>query len=87
MLISLPAIFRCIGPNRPRLGNVGDPLWILMGYLLATAVLVVMLGRLGDILRAGAHFLAALTGELRSNLLSEYGFPLSVHKVELLRAV
>ncbi|WP_082393450.1 MFS transporter [Nocardia arizonensis] len=49
LLISLPAIFRGVGLNPLDSGNVGYLLWMLMGYLLATAVLVVMFGRLGDI--------------------------------------
>ncbi|NKY30168.1 MFS transporter [Nocardia gamkensis] len=49
VLISLPAIFRGVGLNPLDPGNVGYLLWMLMGYLLATAVLVVMFGRLGDI--------------------------------------
>ncbi|MFQ6398391.1 MFS transporter [Nocardia sp. KC 131] len=49
VLISLPAIFRGVGLNPLAAGNVGYLLWMLMGYLLATAVLVVMFGRLGDI--------------------------------------
>ncbi|WP_084654548.1 MFS transporter [Nocardia altamirensis] len=49
VLISLPAIFRGVGLNPLESGNVGYLLWMLMGYLLATAVLVVMFGRLGDI--------------------------------------
>ncbi|WP_329415559.1 MFS transporter [Nocardia vinacea] len=49
VLISLPAIFRGIGLNPLEAGNVGYLLWMLMGYLLVTAVLVVMFGRLGDI--------------------------------------
>ncbi len=49
ILISLPAIFRGIGINPLSAGNVGYLLWILMGYLLVTAVLVISLGRLGDI--------------------------------------
>ncbi|MFX0580634.1 MFS transporter [Nocardia nepalensis] len=49
VLISLPAIFRGVGLNPLEAGNVGYLLWMLMGYLLATAVLVVMFGRLGDI--------------------------------------
>jgi MFS family permease len=49
ILISLPAIFRGIGINPLSPGNVGYLLWLLMGYLLMTAVLVVSLGRLGDI--------------------------------------
>ncbi|MFI9506269.1 MFS transporter [Nocardia sp. NPDC052566] len=49
VLISLPAIFRGVGLDPLAAGNVGYLLWMLMGYLLATAVLVVMFGRLGDI--------------------------------------
>ncbi len=47
-LISLPAIFRGIHLNPLGAGNVSYLLWMLMGYLLITAVLVVSLGRLGD---------------------------------------
>ena len=50
ILISLPAIFRGIGINPLAPGNVGYLLWLLQGYLLVTAVLVVSLGRLGDIM-------------------------------------
>ncbi|MEV7780826.1 MFS transporter [Kitasatospora sp. NPDC088351] len=49
VLISLPAIFNGIGLDPLQPGNVGYLLWMLMGYLLVTAVLVVTLGRLGDI--------------------------------------
>ena len=49
VLISLPAIFRGIGLDPLAPGNVSYLLWMLMGYLLVTAVLVVTLGRLGDI--------------------------------------
>jgi len=49
ILISLPAIFRGIGINPLSPDNVGYLLWLLMGYLLVTAVLVISLGRLGDI--------------------------------------
>ena len=48
ILISLPAIFRGIGINPLSPGNVGYLLWLMMGYMLVTAVLVVSLGRLGD---------------------------------------
>lgn len=48
VLISLPAIFRGIGLNPLRPANVGYLLWMLMGYLVVTAVLVVPFGRLGD---------------------------------------
>jgi len=48
LLISLPDIFRGIGlqPLAPQ--NTSYFLWILMGFLLVTAVLVVSLGRVGD---------------------------------------
>ena len=50
MLISLPAIFRGIGLNPLSPGNIGYLLWMIMGYLLVSAVFVVSLGRLGDAL-------------------------------------
>ena len=49
VLISLPAIFRGIGLNPLSPGNASYLLWMLMGYLVVTAVLVLPLGRLGDI--------------------------------------
>jgi MFS family permease len=48
VLISLPAIFRGIGLNPLAPANVSYLLWMLMGYLVVTAVLVVLFGRLGD---------------------------------------
>lgn len=48
VLISLPAIFRGIDLNPLSPGNISYLLWMLMGYLVATAVLVVPFGRLGD---------------------------------------
>ena len=50
ILISLPGIFRGIGIDPLSPGNVGYLLWLMMGYMLVTAVLVVSLGRLGDIM-------------------------------------
>jgi MFS family permease len=49
VIISLPDIFRGIQLDPLRPGNVGYLLWTLMSYLVVTAVLVVTLGRLGDI--------------------------------------
>jgi MFS family permease len=49
VLISLPAIFNGIRLDPLEPGNVSYLLWMLMGYMLVTAVLVVTLGRLGDI--------------------------------------
>jgi MFS family permease len=49
VLISLPAIFKGIELNPLEPGNVSYLLWMLMGYMLVTAVLVVTLGKLGDL--------------------------------------
>jgi EmrB/QacA subfamily drug resistance transporter len=48
VIISLPAIFKGIHLNPLAAGNVSYLLWMLMGYMLITAVLVVTFGRLGD---------------------------------------
>ncbi|NYJ05923.1 MFS transporter [Petropleomorpha daqingensis] len=48
VIISLPAIFRGIGIDPLQEGNVSFLLWMIMGFLLASAVLVVTFGRLGD---------------------------------------
>jgi MFS family permease len=49
VIISLPAIFRGIHLDPLLPGNIGYLLWMLMGYLVVTAVLVVTFGRIGDI--------------------------------------
>jgi len=48
MLIALPDIFRGIGINPLQPGNTTVLLWMLMGFLVVTGVLVVSFGRLGD---------------------------------------
>jgi MFS family permease len=48
VIISLPAIFTGIKLNPLEPGNVSYLLWMLMGYMLVTAVLVVTFGRMGD---------------------------------------
>jgi MFS family permease len=48
VLISLPAIFRGIHLDPLASSNIGYLLWMLMGYRLVQAVLVVTVGRLGD---------------------------------------
>jgi MFS family permease len=48
VLISIPAIFRGIGINPLTASNTRYLLWMLMGYLVVTAVLVVSFGRIGD---------------------------------------
>jgi MFS family permease len=49
VIVSMPAIFRGIHLNPLAPGNVIYLLWIIIGYLLVQSVLVVTLGRLGDI--------------------------------------
>jgi MFS family permease len=49
VIIAMPAIFRGIHINPLAPGNITYVLWMIMGYLLVQAVLVVTLGRLGDI--------------------------------------
>ena len=49
VIISLPAIFRGIDVNPLQASNIGLLLWLLQGYMIVTAVLVVTLGRIGDI--------------------------------------
>jgi len=49
VIISMPAIFRGIHLDPFAPGNITYLLWMIMGYMLVTAVLVVSLGRLGDI--------------------------------------
>src|ERR1044072_5898484 len=49
VLIALPDIFRGIGIDPLGPGNTGYLLWMMMGFLVVTAVLVVGFGRLGDI--------------------------------------
>ncbi|HVH21763.1 MAG TPA: MFS transporter [Pseudonocardia sp.] len=48
VLIALPDIFRGIGIDPLAPGNTGYLLWMIMGFLVVTAVLVVGFGRLGD---------------------------------------
>ena len=49
LLIALPDIFRGIHVDPLAPGNTSYLLWLILGFLVATAVLVVSLGRLGDI--------------------------------------
>ena len=48
LLISLPDVFRGIGMDPLAPGNTSYFLWVLMGFMLVTAVLVVSFGRVGD---------------------------------------
>ena len=47
-LIAMPDIFRGIGLNPLAAGNSFYLLWMILGFLIVTSVLVVSLGRLGD---------------------------------------
>jgi MFS family permease len=49
LLISLPDIFKGIDINPLTPSNTNYLLWLILGFLVVTAVLVVSLGRLGDI--------------------------------------
>ena len=49
VLISLPAIFNGIGINPLAPGETNYLLWMLLGYMVVTATLVVSLGRISDI--------------------------------------
>jgi len=48
VIIALPAIFRGINLDPLTAGNISYLLWMIMGYRLVQAVLVVTVGRLGD---------------------------------------
>jgi MFS family permease len=48
VLIALPQVFHGIGLNPLSPGNTGYLLWMFMGFLVVSAVLVVSFGRLGD---------------------------------------
>lgn len=48
ILIALPDIFRGIGVDPLQPGNTSLLLWLIMSYMVVTAVLVVSFGRLGD---------------------------------------
>ena len=49
VLIALPDIFRGIGLDPLEPGNTFYLLWMILGFLVITSVLVVSLGRMGDI--------------------------------------
>src|SRR4051812_24354870 len=71
VIISLPAIFRGIDLNPLEPGNVSYLLWIIMGFLVVSAVLVVTLGRLGDMFgRVKMYNLGFLVFSVFSVLLS-----------------
>jgi MFS family permease len=87
LLIALPAIFRGIHLNPLDPGNFTYLLWILMGYGLVMAALVVTLGRVGDmfgrvrmydigfvVFAAGSIALSLVSGSGSSAALQIIGF-------------
>src|SRR5689334_24783299 len=48
VLIALPDIFKGIGVDPLDSGNTSYLLWMMMGFLVVTAVLAVSFGKLGD---------------------------------------
>src|SRR6201981_1501499 len=56
LLIALPNIFRGIGINPLAPGNTSYLLWLILGFMVVMAVLLVSLGRLGDIYGRGRMF-------------------------------
>jgi MFS family permease len=49
LIIALPVIFRGINLNPLVPANSSYLLWIMMGYVLVSAIVVVTVGRIGDI--------------------------------------
>jgi MFS family permease len=71
VLIALPDIFKGIGVNPLAAGNTSYLLWMIMGFLVVTAVLVVAFGRLGDMFgRAKMYNLGFAIFTISSILLS-----------------
>jgi len=71
VMIAMPAIFRGIRLDPLGPGNFNYLLWMLMGYMVVTAVLVVNLGRLGDMFgRVRMYNLGFLVFTVASILLS-----------------
>lgn len=71
VMIAMPAIFRGIHLDPLGPGNFNYLLWMLMGYMVVTAVLVVNLGRLGDMFgRVRMYNLGFLVFTVASVLLS-----------------
>src|SRR6201997_1264464 len=62
VLIALPGIFRGIGLNPLSPGNTSYLLWMFMGFLVVSAVLVVSFGRRGDMVGPGADVHPGLRG-------------------------
>jgi len=71
VLIALPDVFKGIGINPLDPSNTSYLLWMIMGFLIVTAVLVVSFGRLGDMYgRARMYNLGFLIFTVSSVLLA-----------------
>src|ERR1700727_607404 len=72
VIIALPAIFRGIHLDPLAPGNVVYLLWMIMGYRLVQAVLVVTLGRLGDMFGRGKIYNAGFVVFTISSILLSF---------------
>jgi MFS family permease len=87
VLISLPAIFRGIHMNPLTTSNTSYLLWMLMGYMVVTAVLVVSFGRIGDMFGRvkmyNLGFAIFTVGSLAASLTYFYGVPAAVFLIAM----
>ncbi len=87
VLISLPAIFRGIGINPLSTGNTSYLLWMLMGYMVVTAVLVVSFGRIGDmwgrVKMYNLGFAIFTVGSLAASLTYFDGTPAAIYLIAM----
>ena len=87
VLISLPAIFRGIGMNPLTTSNTSYLLWMLMGYMVVTAVLVVSFGRIGDMFGRvkmyNLGFAIFTVGSLAASLTYFGGTPAAVYLIAM----
>ena len=77
ILIALPAIFRGIGVNPLDPTEIGYLLWMLLGYMVVTAVFLVTFGRISDIFGRvklyNAGFAVFTLGSIGLSLVSGHG--------------
>ncbi len=90
VLISLPAIFRGIGMDPLAVSSTSYLLWLLMGYMVVTACLVVSFGRLGDMVGRvkiyNAGFAIFTAGSLAASL-TYFGGPIAALYLIAMRIV
>jgi MFS family permease len=90
VIISLPAIFRGIKLDPLQPSNTSYLLWLLMGYMVVTAVFVVTFGRLGDmwgrVRMYNAGFLIFTLGSIALSLVWSTG-PAGALELIILRLV